>query len=52
MVFDKRHREHRKPRSSRNRKPYGTAKDLERIFNGESQNDIVSENNKELKENA
>ena len=48
--FDER-RKPRKKRSSKNRKPYGTSKDLERIFNGETQNDILPEL-KELKENG
>lgn len=41
----------RKKRSSENRKPYGTGKDLERIFNGETQNDILPELNG-VKENG
>lgn len=44
-------RKPRKPRSSKNRKPYGTSKALEQILNGEkTQNDIIAE--KELKENG
>lgn len=47
-------RKPRMPRSSKNRKPYGTSKVLDQILNGEkTQNDIiVEEKMKELKENV
>lgn len=45
-------RKPRKPRSSKNRKPYEASKTLEQIFNGEkTQNDIIAEKSiKELNE--